>query len=117
MAVLRVGWQPQPDGITGEPGLRVDIVELGGGDQRVDRSSAPAAFVGAGEGPVLSPQGNGPQLAFGGVVRHAKTPILEEAGDGVPPVEAVVDRFGETGIAPRRIALVFRSHQRIPKSA
>ena len=42
----------------GEPGLRVEIVELGGGDQRVDRSSAPAAFVGAGEGPVLSPQGN-----------------------------------------------------------
>jgi hypothetical protein len=33
----------------GEPGLRVDIVELGGGDQRVDRSGAPAAFIGAGE--------------------------------------------------------------------
>jgi hypothetical protein len=82
----------------GEPGLRVDIVELGGGDQRVDRSSAPAAFVGAGEGSVLSPQGNGPQLAFGGVVRHAKTPILEEAGEGVPPVEAVVDRFGRVAV-------------------
>jgi hypothetical protein len=66
----------------GEAGLRVDIVELGGGDQRVDRGSAPAAFVGAGEGPVLAPQGNGPQLAFGGVVRQAKTPILEEAGEG-----------------------------------
>ena len=81
----------------GEPGLRVDIVELGGGDQRVDGSSAPAAFVGAGI-PVLSPQGNGPQLAFGGVVRHAKPPILEEAGEGVPPVEAVVDRFGRVAV-------------------
>src|SRR5271170_5245929 len=50
----------------GEPRLRIDIVELGGGDQRVDRSGAPAAFVGAGEGPVLSSEGNGPQLAFGG---------------------------------------------------
>src|SRR5438067_6979670 len=30
------------------------------------RGSAPAAFVGAGEGPVLAPQGNSPQLAFGG---------------------------------------------------
>ena len=40
----------------GEPGLRVDIVELGGRDQRVDGSGAPAAFVGAGEGPVLSPK-------------------------------------------------------------
>ena len=77
----------------GEPGLRIDIVELGGGDQRVDRSGAPAAFVGAGEGPVVSPERNGPQLAFGGVVRHAKAPVIEEAGEGVPAVEAVVDRF------------------------
>jgi hypothetical protein len=53
----------------GEPSLRVDIVELGGCDQRVDCSGAPAAFVGASEGPVLSPKGNGPQLAFGRVVR------------------------------------------------
>ena len=40
----------------GEPGLRIDVIELGGGDQRVDRSGAPAAFVGAGEGPVFRPR-------------------------------------------------------------
>src|SRR4029079_1294469 len=57
-----------------------------------------AAFVGAGEGPVLAPQGNGPQLAFGGVVRHAKTPIIEEAGEGVPAIEAVVDCFGRVAV-------------------
>jgi hypothetical protein len=28
-----------------EPGLRIDVVELGGGDQGVDGGSAPAAFV------------------------------------------------------------------------
>src|ERR1700688_1082587 len=56
------------------------------------------AFVGAGEGPVLSPEGNGPQLAFGRVVRHAKAPIIEEAGEGVPAVEAVVDRFGRVAV-------------------
>jgi hypothetical protein len=44
----------------GEPSLRVDTVELGGGDQRVDCSGAPAAFVGASEGPVLSPKGHYP---------------------------------------------------------
>src|SRR5262249_60893487 len=43
----------------GEPSLRIDIVELGSGDQRVDRSGAPAAVVGAGEGPVLSPESDG----------------------------------------------------------
>jgi hypothetical protein len=32
----------------GEPGLRINIVELGDGDQRVDRGSALAAFVGRG---------------------------------------------------------------------
>ena len=71
----------------GEPGLRIDTVELGCGDQRVDRSGAPAAVVGAGEGPILSPESNGPQLAFRRVVRHAKAPIIEEAGEGVPAVE------------------------------
>ncbi len=77
----------------GEPSLRIDTVELGCGDQRVDRSGAPVAVVGAGEGPVLSPESNGPQLAFRRIVRHAKAPIIEEAGEGVPAIETVVDRF------------------------
>ena len=38
----------------GEPSLRIDIVELGGCDQRVDCSGAPAAFVGTSEGPSRS---------------------------------------------------------------
>ena len=71
---------------------------MSAGNQRVDSGGAPAAFVGAGEGPVLSPEGNGPQLAFGRVVRHAKSPIIEEAGEGVPAVEAVVDRFGRVAV-------------------
>jgi len=31
----------------GEPGLRIDVVELGGADQRVDRGRPDAAAVGA----------------------------------------------------------------------
>jgi hypothetical protein len=42
----------------GEPGLRVDVVELCGLDQRVDSSGAAAAFVGAGERPVVSADRN-----------------------------------------------------------
>jgi len=42
----------------GEPGLRVDIVELSGGDQGVYRSRALAAAVGAGEKPGPAPQGD-----------------------------------------------------------
>ena len=35
----------------GEPGLRIDIVELGGADQRVHRRRAHAAAVGTAEQP------------------------------------------------------------------
>ena len=42
----------------GEPGLRIDVVELGGLDQRVDGSGPPAAFVGAGECPVVASDRN-----------------------------------------------------------
>ena len=73
----------------GEPSLRIGTVEFGRTDQRVDSSGAPAAVVGAGEGPVLPPESNGPQLAFRRVVRQAKAPIIEEAGEGVPAIETV----------------------------
>ena len=81
----------------GEPGLRIDVVELGGGDERVEGSCPPAAFVGAGEGPVAAPDRDGTQLALGGVVGHAQAAIIEEAGQRRPALEAVVD--GLAGIA------------------
>src|SRR6516164_8913934 len=37
-----------------EPGLRIDGVELGRGNQRVDSGGTTTAFIGAGEGPVLT---------------------------------------------------------------
>jgi hypothetical protein len=38
----------------GEPSLWIDVVELGGGDEGVDRSRTPAALIGASEGPISS---------------------------------------------------------------
>jgi len=84
----------QPGEYVGEPGLRIDIVELGGLDQRVDGRSPAATFVGAGEGPVLAADGDGAQLAFGGIVGHAEPAVVEEAGEHLPALEAVVDRPG-----------------------
>ena len=46
----------------GEPGLRIDVVELGGLDERVDGGGAPAAFVGSGEGPVAASDRNVPVI-------------------------------------------------------
>jgi hypothetical protein len=47
----------------GEPGLRIDVVELGGSNEGVEGSRPSAAFVGAGEGPVAVPDRDGSQLA------------------------------------------------------
>ena len=84
-------WQPSEH--VGEPGLRVDVVKLGGSDQRVDGSCTTAAFVGACEGSILASQGDGPQLALSGVVRHAQAAVVEEARECRPALEAVVDGF------------------------
>jgi hypothetical protein len=77
----------------GEPGLWIDVVELGGGHQCVDGSRTTAAFVGAGEGPILAPHGDGAQLALGGVVRHAQAAVVEEVHECRPALEDIVDRF------------------------
>ena len=63
----------------GEPGLRVDVVEPGGLDQRVDRGSTVAARIRAGESPVLAAHGDGADLALGGIVGHAQPAVVEEA--------------------------------------
>jgi hypothetical protein len=58
----------------GEPGLRIDVVELGGGDERVEGGCPLAAFVGASEGPVAAPDRDGTQLALGGVLVMHRRP-------------------------------------------
>ena len=75
-----LGWVIRQAGEhVGEPSLRIDVVELGGVDERVEGGGASAAFVRAGEGPVAAPDRDGTQLALGGVVGHAQSAIVEEA--------------------------------------
>src|SRR3954470_17995496 len=69
----------------------INIAELGGRDESVDGSCPPAAFVRAGKCPVTTADGNGTQLALGGVVRHAEASVVEETGERGPQLEAVVD--------------------------
>src|SRR5882757_4872668 len=83
----------------GEPGLRIDVVELGGLDQRVDGRGATAAGVRAGEGPVVAADSDAAQRALGGVVGQAQAAVVEEADETVPAVEAVGDRLGELTVA------------------
>jgi hypothetical protein len=54
-----LGWMiRQAREYVSEPGLWIDVVELGGLDERVDGGRAMPAFVGAREGPVLAADRN-----------------------------------------------------------
>src|SRR6516162_730793 len=77
-----------------EPGLRIDGVELGRGNQRVDSGGTTTAFIGAGEGPVLTSDGDSPQFTFGGVVGQANPSVIQEAREGLPASEDVIDGLG-----------------------
>ena len=69
-----------PGQYVGEPGLWIDVVELGGLDQRQHDRGAFAAAVGAGEQPCFSSKSNAAQCAFGGAVADADAPSAKEAG-------------------------------------
>ena len=92
----------------GEPGLRVDVVELGGADEGVHRRRPRAAAVGAGEQPRLSAQGNPSERPFGGIVREADAAVVEEAGEELPAPEHVIHGLGHEGMARQLPA--FRLH-------
>jgi hypothetical protein len=62
----------------GEPSLRIDVVELGGLDQREHDRGTLAAAVGAGEQPCLTAQRDAAQRPLGGIVAQANAAIVEE---------------------------------------
>jgi hypothetical protein len=78
----------------GEPSLLIDLVELRGRNQGVDDRRPPAAFIGAGECPVLAADRNRTNFPLGSVVGHAQPAIIEKAGEPGSALEAVVDRPG-----------------------
>jgi hypothetical protein len=89
----------------GEPGLRVDGVQLCGLDQRVHRRRALTTAVGAGEGPVVPAESDPAQRPFGSVVGEADTAVRHEAVERGPALEGVVDRLADLGLARRAITL------------
>ena len=89
----------------GEPGLRIDVIEPGGLDQRIHHGRPLAAAIGAGEQPRLAPERNAAQLALGRIVGEANPAIIEEAREGAPALEHVVHRLGDVGMAGQPGAL------------
>jgi hypothetical protein len=75
-------------------------VELGGVDRRADRVGSSAALIGIGEGPVMAADCDRAHLALGSIFGQAEPVVVEEAGEGGPPFEAVVDARLSGGTAP-----------------
>ena len=73
----------------GEPGVRVDGIELGGLDQRDDDRTVGTAFVAAGEECVLPVQGDGTDRAFDRVGVDLDAAIVEEAAEVLSVARAV----------------------------
>jgi hypothetical protein len=90
----------------GEPGLGIDVVELGRHDEAVQEGGALATTVGTGEQPSPAPQRKTTQCSFGGVVAEADPAIGKEAAEGGPSFEHVVHRSGDLAV-PRQLAAFF----------
>lgn len=78
----------------GEPGLRIDIIELGGLDQRVDDGGTLPAAVGTAEQPRLAAERDAAERALGGIVRQADAAVVEEPRERVPALQYVEAGFG-----------------------
>jgi hypothetical protein len=68
----------QPCQNIGEPGLRIDIVELGGFDECVDSGGALAALIGTCERPVVAPDRDAAQRPLSRIVGHAQAAVIED---------------------------------------
>ena len=83
----------------GQPGLRIDAVELGGLDQGVGDRSTPAAALGANEQIILPAQSHGFHRALGAVVVDLQAAMLEIGPQTWQAGQGVADRLGEFGFA------------------
>ena len=79
----------------GKPGSGIDAVELASFDHCVHRCCAVAARVRTTESPVPAADRDAAHGSLGGVVGQADASIVEEAREGRPSFEAVVDGFGD----------------------
>ena len=105
-AVLGVGRDAGED--VGEPGLRIDVVEAGGLDERDHDGGALGAAVGAGEQPCPPAQSQTPQGALGRIA-ETDPAVFDEAGEVAPAFEQVVDRLCDGGRARELGALLAQS--------
>ena len=72
-----------------------DVVELRGHDQRRDDGGPLGASLRSGEQPCLPTKSKAPEGALGRVVRQADPTVIEEADEGPPAPQHVIDRLDD----------------------
>lgn len=85
----------------GEPGLGVDVIEAGRGDEGEHDGGTIGAALRTCKGPVAPPQGDAAQRSFGGVVAEADSPVVEEAGEPVTEIPSALSLSGGVAGSPR----------------
>ena len=83
----------------GQPGLGIDVVELGGNDEAVKDGGTVTSAIRTGEQPGFPAKGDAAQSSFGGIVGQADAAVVEEAGESGPALEHVIDGAGDVGVA------------------
>lgn len=74
----------------GQPSPRIDVIEPGGDDQRIQRSGPLDAPVTAGEQLRAATQGDAAQGALHGIVGQADPPVTQEAVENSPSLQHIV---------------------------
>ena len=83
----------------GEIVLRVEAVELGGFDQRIECRCTAAAGVGAGEQVILAADRDAAQRPLGGIVVEGEPAVIEAAQQRLPARAHIAEGFGQFGFA------------------
>ena len=83
--------------------LRVEAVELGALDQRIERSGAAAAGIGAGKQIILAANGDTAQGALGGIVVERQPAVIETTDQRGPARPHIAEGLGKFGFA-RKLA-------------
>ncbi len=86
----------------GEPGVRLDAIELRRADQGGDDRPVLGAAVRPGEEGVLAGQGDGSDGALDGVGVELDAAVVEEPDEAIPELERVADGLGKAGAACKR---------------
>lgn len=89
----------------GQPSSRIDVIEPGRDDQRIQRSGPLDAPVTADEQPRAATQGDAAQGALHGIVGQVGPPVSQEPAENSPSLQHLVHCLGDLGATQELVPL------------